>query len=241
MSHAKRSALSFVTPDSRCTRVPAAGMKPEDNAVEPWARASRSSSTQATPASRRIRAAVSPHAPAPTMATGTSGVPGGICRALTTVGVTALGSRRRAVQVLAARLADHLAVFEDLHAAQESGIDSRRHLQPLERRVALGRGRVLGGDGPGTCGVDERDVGVEAFGDVALAVQAEALRRIPTRHTGHVVVAHAAARAFAHQRGQQILGAAEAALGHPDIAEIAPRDLHLVTAAGVVADHPVEL
>ncbi len=62
---------------SRCTRVPAAGMKPLDSAVDPLASASRSSSTQSTPASRSISAAVRPQAPAPTMATGVWGGRGG--------------------------------------------------------------------------------------------------------------------------------------------------------------------
>ena len=88
MSCAKRAALSSATPAARCTRVPAAGMKPEDKAVDPWARASRSSSTQSMPASRSISAAVNPQAPAPTMATGASGVPGAICCARTTAGLT---------------------------------------------------------------------------------------------------------------------------------------------------------
>jgi hypothetical protein len=58
MSCAKRAGLSSSTPAARCTAVPAAGMKPEDNAVEPRERASRSSSTQSMPASRRVSAAV---------------------------------------------------------------------------------------------------------------------------------------------------------------------------------------
>ena len=58
-------------------RVPQAGMNPEDRAVEPVGRASRSSSTQSTPALRSDSAATRPQAPAPTMATGTCGVPSG--------------------------------------------------------------------------------------------------------------------------------------------------------------------
>ena len=99
MSWAKRSALSSCTPAARCTRVPAAGMKPEDSAVEPCGVASRSSSTQSMPASRSAIAAVSPQAPEPTMATGSSGVPGGMAAARTTVGFTTsdgAGTRRAA-------------------------------------------------------------------------------------------------------------------------------------------------
>ena len=61
---------------ARCTRVPAAGMKPERQRGRcRCGAASRSSSTQSMPASRSSSAAVRPQAPAPTMATGTCGVP----------------------------------------------------------------------------------------------------------------------------------------------------------------------
>ena len=102
---------------------------------------------------------------------------------------------------------------------------------------------------PGLGGVDQRDVCVKACGNVALAVQAVALRRVPAGHTRHVVVAHAAPCAFADEGGQQVLGAAKAALGHPDFAKIVAAvfttillgQLHLMPAAGVVAHHPVQL
>ena len=70
-------------PSDFCRRVPAAGMKPEDRAVEPVAMASRSSSTQSMPASRKRTAAVKPQAPAPTMTTGTCGVSAGMQSART--------------------------------------------------------------------------------------------------------------------------------------------------------------
>jgi hypothetical protein len=38
---------------ARCVRVPGAGMKPDDSAVDPAGRASRSSTTQSMPASRQ--------------------------------------------------------------------------------------------------------------------------------------------------------------------------------------------
>ena len=82
------------------------------------------------------------------------------------------------MQILPARLADDLSVFVDQHAAQKGRVDARRHLQPLERRIALRARRVLRGDGPALYRIDQRDIGIEAFGDVALAVQAEALRRV---------------------------------------------------------------
>ena len=56
MSAAKRAALSSMPPAPRCTRVPAAGMKPEDSAVEPLGVASRSSSTQSMPGIAQRRA-----------------------------------------------------------------------------------------------------------------------------------------------------------------------------------------
>ena len=48
MSAAKSSTLS-ATPAARCTRVPAAGMKPDDSAVDPAGTASRSITTHSTP------------------------------------------------------------------------------------------------------------------------------------------------------------------------------------------------
>ena len=98
---------------------------------------------------------------------------------------------------------------------------------------------------PGLGGVYQRDVCVKACGNVALAVQAVALRRVPAGHAGHVVVTHAAPRAFADEGGQHVLGAAKAALGHPYFPEIVAAILlgqfHLMAAAGVVAHHPVQL
>ena len=73
-------------PCACCTRVPAAGMKPDDNAVEPEGAASRSSTTHSIPASASISAAVSPQAPAPTMATATCGASAGNCAERTTCG-----------------------------------------------------------------------------------------------------------------------------------------------------------
>ena len=69
------AGLSWM-PAACCMAVPAAGMKPDDSAVEPEGWASRSSNTQSTPASRRVRAATRPQAPAPTMATGMYGASG---------------------------------------------------------------------------------------------------------------------------------------------------------------------
>ena len=63
----------IVDAPARWKRVPAAGMNPKDSAVEPEGTASRSSTTQSTPASFSISAAMRPQAPAPTTATCTFG------------------------------------------------------------------------------------------------------------------------------------------------------------------------
>ena len=59
-------------------------MKPDDKAVEPLGTASRSSTTQSMPASRRRMPAVMPQAPPPTITTGTWGVSAGMAAARTT-------------------------------------------------------------------------------------------------------------------------------------------------------------
>ena len=71
-------------PRAFCSRVSAAGMKPEDKAVEPPGTASRSSTTQSMPASRRRMPAVMPQAPPPTITAGTWGVWAGMPAARTT-------------------------------------------------------------------------------------------------------------------------------------------------------------
>ena len=68
MSAAKSSTLS-ATPAARCTRVPAAGMKPDDSAVDPAGTASRSITTHSTP-DRASRMAAVTQAPPPMMSTG---------------------------------------------------------------------------------------------------------------------------------------------------------------------------
>jgi len=68
--------------------------------------------------------------------------------------------------------------------------------------------------------VDDGDFASMPPGDVALAVQAAALRRVSARHAGLVVVAHAAPGPCADPGRQQVLCATEAALGHPDVAEV---------------------
>ena len=63
------AALSRI-PSANCQRVPAAGIKPADNAVDPRGTASRSSTATSAPASHAASAAQRPAAPAPTMTRG---------------------------------------------------------------------------------------------------------------------------------------------------------------------------
>ena len=70
MSAVSSAGLSSI-PLSRWKRVPAAGMKPEESAVEPRGTRSRSSISTSAPASRAASEAVRPHAPAPITSTGT--------------------------------------------------------------------------------------------------------------------------------------------------------------------------
>src|SRR6185436_7143892 len=100
------------------------------------------------------------------------------------------------MQVATARLAEHLIVLADQLAAQESGLYARRKLDALERRVALGGLRILRADSPAVGGVDQCDVGIEPFGDVALRVQAEAPRRVEARQRRHAVIGQAALAAL---------------------------------------------
>src|SRR6185312_5451508 len=67
------SAGESLTPRARWYRVPAAGIKPEDNAVEPRGTLSRSNTTTSAPASCAASAAIKPHAPAPITATDIGG------------------------------------------------------------------------------------------------------------------------------------------------------------------------
>jgi CO/xanthine dehydrogenase Mo-binding subunit len=63
------AALSRM-PSANCQRVPAAGIKPADNAVDPRGTASRSSTATSAPAPRAASAAQRPAAPPPTMTRG---------------------------------------------------------------------------------------------------------------------------------------------------------------------------
>ena len=70
-------------PKDFCSRVSAAGIKPDDKAEEPVPDSSRSSTKTSMPALRRAMAAVKPQEPPPTMQTGTAGVPSGMVSART--------------------------------------------------------------------------------------------------------------------------------------------------------------
>ena len=64
-------ATGSITLFSACSRVPQAGIMPDESAVEPWGTASRSSTKTSRPASFRVIAATRPHAPAPMIRAGT--------------------------------------------------------------------------------------------------------------------------------------------------------------------------
>src|SRR4051812_35350159 len=100
--------------------------------------------------------------------------------------------RGRPMQIAAARLADHLVVLADELAAQEGGFHPRGELDAFEWRIALRGFGILCADGPGLGGIDERDVGVQALGDVAFRVESEAARRVVARQSRHAVVGKAA-------------------------------------------------
>ena len=91
------------------------------------------------------------------------------------------GPRRRAPEVAPARRAHDVAAVVDDLTAQER----RHHLAPellaLEGRVPLGRRRVGGPHREGPVRVEQDEVGIVARGDVALAAEAEAPRRVPGR------------------------------------------------------------
>ena len=73
-----------------------------------------------------------------------------------------------------------------------------------------------------------------------LVSQAEAAGRVGASELGDPVVGEAALAALADQAGQEVLGAAEAGLGHEHVVTRVA-ELGLVAAAGVVGDHPVEV
>src|SRR5436190_6544388 len=94
----------------------------------------------------------------------------------------------RPVQVPSARLADDLAVLAGQLAMEEGRLDAGRELDAFERRIALCRLRILRADGPRLGRIDERDVGVEPFGDIALGIEPEAPCRVVARERRHAVV-----------------------------------------------------
>src|SRR5438552_18171168 len=84
------------------------------------------------------------------------------------------------VEVAPARLAYGIAILADQRAAQERRLDARAELDAFERRVALRRSGFPGAHRPALARIDQRQVRVEALGDVALGVQAETAGRIET-------------------------------------------------------------
>src|SRR5262249_1174819 len=96
-------------------------------------------------------------------------------------------------------------------------------------------------DHEGVTRVDESNVGIVTRGDIALAGQTKPLRRVPAYSLSHLVVGHAALASFAQHPGKQVLGAAKAGFGEPDIRWVLLRPFLLGRTAGVVADDPVDL
>src|SRR5690348_3045986 len=117
------------------------------------------------------------------------------------------------MQIAPARLADHVAVLADQLATQEGRLYARGELDAFERRVALRRRGILCANRPALLRIDQHDVRVFAFGDIALRVKAETLRRIAARELGDAVRRKAALRSLGDERGQQVLRAAKAGFG----------------------------
>ena len=125
--------------------------------------------------------------------------------------------------------------------AQEGRRNLARQLLPLERRIALPRRRVGGTYREGLIRVEESQVRVIAGRHVALAEKPVAPRGILRAELGHAVVRQPALAALAEHAGEQVLGAAEAGLGEPDVIGTLGGDFHLRRAAGVIAHDPAHL
>src|SRR5690606_1774090 len=126
-------------------------------------------------------------------------------------------------------------------AAQDASLHATTQPLTLERRVPLIRLGLGGAHHERLVGVEQYQVGVEALGDIAFALQAEAERRRAAGELRHAVGREATLRALAEQPRQQVLGAAEAGLGQPDVVGVLTRDLVGRLAAGVVAADPVDV
>src|SRR3954467_7669618 len=137
----------------------------------------------------------------------------------------------RTMQVAPARLTDDVAVLAHQLTAQERRLHTRRELDAFERCVALRRLGILRANGPAFLRVDQHEVRVLAYGDVALQVEPEALRRIAAGQLGDTVGRKAALRALGDERRQQVLGTAEPRFREPDVPERVLRRLGLVAAA----------
>src|SRR5205085_692918 len=92
----------------------------------------------------------------------------------------------------------------DERAAQESGLYPRTELDAFERRIALRRFRIGRADRPALLRVDEHHVGIQAFGDVALAVEPKTPRRIAAGELGDAAIGKAALCPFGDEPRQQV-------------------------------------
>src|SRR5690606_15699482 len=106
------------------------------------------------------------------------------------------GPRRSPPQVLPPGRADDLTALVDHLAAQERALHATTQLLTLERRVALIRLGLGGAHHERLVGVEQHQVGVEALGDIAFAVQAEAERRRAAGEFRHAVGREATLRAL---------------------------------------------
>src|SRR5208283_4249220 len=103
----------------------------------------------------------------------TPGLPGWVKRR----GATFSIAHEWPAQIFAARRADDLAAVVDQAAPQEGGFHATGQLDALEGRIALMRFRLRGAHDKACMRVDKDNIGVEAWRDIALAMEAEALRR----------------------------------------------------------------
>src|SRR5690606_9014931 len=134
---------------------------------------------------------------------------------------------------------DH-TVGQDPVTAHEGVGDGGAELETFERRVFLGGFGVRSAYGPGAMGVDDRDIGVDTFGEPALTGQAVAVGRVRGGELGDPAQRKTTLAALGDQAGQQVFGTAETGLrGEHIVAVLAEFDL--VLAAGVIGNDPVDV
>ncbi len=143
MSAASASALSSM-PSARCAAVAAAGMKPEDIAVLPAGRGSRSSTMRLGPGIGELQRRHHPAAPAPTTSTSAS-------RSKRVGRVAAAGHARRAAisaQVEVSETVDSEAMAAVVHLLRKGGaaVGQQHRVKVAHMGVAQRRGDAAIGD-----------------------------------------------------------------------------------------------